>query len=82
VSRVHGPWTTGTPVHRGPVAIAALGKRWKGGSLAMESSAQKDDSEGAVRARREGIGGVGCFTGGGVGFYRAEARTSVFNDRR
>jgi hypothetical protein len=27
-----------------------------------------------VRARRGGIGGVGGFTVGGVGFYRAEAR--------
>jgi hypothetical protein len=51
-----------------------LGRRWKGGSPATESSAWKDDGEGAVRARREGFGGVGCFTGGGVGFYRAEAR--------
>jgi hypothetical protein len=25
VSRVHGTWTTGTPVHHGPAAIAALG---------------------------------------------------------
>jgi hypothetical protein len=25
VSRVHGAWTTGTPVHHGPAAIAALG---------------------------------------------------------
>jgi hypothetical protein len=48
----------------------------------MESSTRKDDGEGAVRARREGIGGVGCFTGGRVGFYMAEARSSVFNDRR
>jgi hypothetical protein len=48
----------------------------------MEISARKDDGEGAVRARREGVGGVGCFTEGGVGFYRAEARPSVFNGRR
>jgi hypothetical protein len=47
----------------------------------MEISARKDDDEGVVRARREGVGGVGSFTGGGVGFYRAEARSSVFNDR-
>jgi hypothetical protein len=45
-----------------------------GGSPAMESSARKDDGEGAVRARREGFGGVGCFTGGRVSVYRAEAR--------
>jgi hypothetical protein len=51
-----------------------LGRRWKGGSPATESSARKDDGEGAVRARREGFGGVGCSTGGGVGFYRVEAR--------
>jgi hypothetical protein len=58
-----------------------LGRRWKGGSPATEISARKDDDDGAVRARREGVGGVGCFTRGGVGFYRAEARPSVFNDR-
>jgi hypothetical protein len=62
--------------------LPRLERRWKGGSPATESSAQKDDGKGAVRARREGVGGVGCFTGGGVGFYRAEARLSVFNDRR
>jgi hypothetical protein len=48
----------------------------------MEISARNDDGEGMVRARREGVGGVGCFTGGGGGFYRAEVRPSVFNDRR
>jgi hypothetical protein len=63
-------------------ALSWLERRWKGGSPATESSARKDDGEGAVRARREGVEGVGCFTGGGVGFYRAEARPSVFNDRR
>jgi hypothetical protein len=62
--------------------LPRLGRRWKGGSPATESSTRKGDGEGAVRARREGVGGVGCFTGGGVGFYRAEARPSVFNDRR
>ncbi len=51
-----------------------LRRRWKGGSPATESSARKDNGEGVVRARREGFGGVGCSTGGGVGFYRAEAR--------
>jgi hypothetical protein len=28
----------------------------------METSAQKDDGEGTVRARRGGVGGVGGFT--------------------
>jgi hypothetical protein len=51
-----------------------LGRQWKGGSPVTESSARKDNGEGAVRARREGFGGVGCSTGGGVGFYRAEVR--------
>jgi hypothetical protein len=46
------------------------------------NSARKGDGEGAVRARREGVGGVGGFTEGGVGFYRAKARPSVFNGRR
>jgi hypothetical protein len=39
-----------------------------------ETLAQKDDGEGAVRARRGVVGGVGGFTVGGVSFYRAEAR--------
>jgi hypothetical protein len=59
-----------------------LRRRWKGVSPAAEASAQKGDGEGAVRARREGVGGVGGFTEGGVGFYRAEVRPSVFNGRR
>jgi hypothetical protein len=62
----------------GPVnsmaGLPRLGRRWKGGSPAMETSARKDDSEGAVRARRGGVRGVGGFTVGGVSFYRAEAR--------
>jgi hypothetical protein len=62
--------------------LPRLRRRWKGGSPATEISTRKDNDEGAVRARREGVGGVGCFTGGGVGFYRAEARPSVFNGRR
>jgi hypothetical protein len=62
--------------------LPRLGRRWKGGSPTTEISARKDNGKGAVRARREGVGGVGCFTGGGVSFYRAEARPSVFNDRR
>jgi hypothetical protein len=43
-----------------------LGRRWRGGSPATETSAWKDDGEGAVRARRGGVGGVRG------GFYRAE----------
>jgi hypothetical protein len=56
------------------LGLPLLGRRWKGGSLATETSARKDDGEGAVRARSGGVGGVGGFTMGGVGFYRAEAR--------
>jgi hypothetical protein len=51
-----------------------LGRRWKGISPAVEASTRKGDGEGAVRAKRGSIGGVGGFTEGGVGFYRAEAR--------
>jgi hypothetical protein len=40
----------------------------------MDTLAQKDDGEGAMRAKRGGVGGVGGFTEGGVSFYRAEAR--------
>jgi hypothetical protein len=54
--------------------LPRLRRRWKGGSPATETLARKDDGEGTVRARREGVGGVGGFTVGGVGFYRAEAR--------
>jgi hypothetical protein len=36
MSRVHGLWTTGTPVHRGPAAIAALGSSASGRSGARE----------------------------------------------
>jgi hypothetical protein len=39
-----------------------------------ETLAQKDDGEGTVRAKRVGVGCVGGFTEGGVGFYRVEAR--------
>jgi hypothetical protein len=62
--------------------LPRLGRWWKGVSPAVEASAQKGDDEGTVRARREGVGGVGGFTEGGVDFYRAEARPSVFNGRR
>jgi hypothetical protein len=51
-----------------------LGRRWRGGLPVTETSARKDDGEGAVRARRGGVGSVGGFTVGGVGFYRAEVR--------
>jgi hypothetical protein len=54
--------------------LSQLGRRWKGVSPATKTSAWKDDGEGAVRARSGGVGGVGGFTVGGVGFYRAEAR--------
>jgi hypothetical protein len=54
--------------------LPRLGRRWKGGSPATETSVRKDDGEGAVRARRGGIGGVGGFTVGGVSFYGAEVR--------
>jgi hypothetical protein len=62
--------------------LPRLGRRWKGVSPAVETSARKGGGEGTVRAKREGIGGVGGFTEGGVGFYRAEARPSVFNGWR
>jgi hypothetical protein len=62
----------------GPVNSMArlprLGRRWKSVSPATETLARKDDGEGAVRAKRGGVGGVGGFTEGGVSFYRVEAR--------
>jgi hypothetical protein len=62
--------------------LPRLGRRWKGVSPAAELRSREDDGEGAVRAKREGVGGVGGFTVGRVSFYRAEARPSVFNGRR
>jgi hypothetical protein len=56
------------------VGLPRLRRRWKSVSLATDTSAQKDDGEGAMKAKRGGVGGVGGFTEGGVGFYRAEAR--------
>jgi hypothetical protein len=54
-----------------------LGRRWKSVSPATETSARKDDDEGTVRAKREGVGGVGGFTEGGVGFIgRRQGRAS------
>jgi hypothetical protein len=49
------------------------------------ASAQKGDGEGALRAKRGSVEGVGVFTEGGASFYRAEARRgrpSTFNGRR
>jgi hypothetical protein len=49
------------------------------------ASARKGDGEGALRAKGGSVGGVGVFTEGGAGFYRAEARRgrpSAFNGRR
>jgi hypothetical protein len=70
----------------GPVnsmaGLPRLRRRSKSVSPATETSARKDDGEGAVRAGREGVGGVGGFTEGGVSFYRTEARPSVFNGQR
>jgi hypothetical protein len=54
--------------------LMRLGRRWKSVSPATDTSAQKDDGEGAMGAKRGGVGGVGGFIEGGVGFYRAEAR--------
>jgi hypothetical protein len=51
-----------------------LERRWKGVSPVTEALARKGDGEGAVRAKRGSVGGVGGFTEGGVGIYRAEAR--------
>jgi hypothetical protein len=62
--------------------LPRLRRWWKGVSPAAETLAQKGDREGAVRAKREGVGGVGGFAEGGVSFYLAEARPSVFNGRR
>jgi hypothetical protein len=62
--------------------LLRLGRRWKGVSPVAEALTRKGDGEGMVRVRREGVGGVGGFAEGGVGFYGAEVRPSVFNGRR
>jgi hypothetical protein len=62
--------------------LPRLERRWKGVSPAMELRSREDDGEGTWRAKRGSVGGVGGFTEGGVGFYRAEARPSAFNGRR
>jgi hypothetical protein len=54
--------------------LPRLGRRWKGVSPVAEASSQTGEGEGAVRVKRGSVGGVGCFTKGGVGFYRAEVR--------
>jgi hypothetical protein len=54
--------------------LPRLWRRWKGVSLVAEASARTGDGEGAVRVKRGSVGGVGGFTEGWVGFYRAEAR--------
>jgi hypothetical protein len=66
----------------GGVATAheAVGRRLTGGG----ASAQKGDGEGALRAKRRSVGGVGVFIEGGAAFYRAEVRRgrpSAFNGR-
>jgi hypothetical protein len=61
--------------------LPRLGRRWKGVSPAAMLRSREDDDEGALRAKRGSVGGVGGFTEGGVGFHRAEARPSAFNGR-
>jgi hypothetical protein len=54
--------------------VAAAREAVEGRHTGGGASAQEDDDEGALRAKRGSVGGVGGFTEGGVGFYRAEAR--------
>jgi hypothetical protein len=67
----------------GGVAAAreAVGRRLTGGG----ASARKGDDEGALRAKRRSVGGVGVFTEGRAAFYIVEVRRgrpSAFNGRR
>jgi hypothetical protein len=64
------------------LGLPRLGRRWKGVSPAAELRSREDDGEGASSAKRGSVGGVGGFTEGGVGFYRAEVRPSAFYGRR
>jgi hypothetical protein len=63
------------------VAREAVERRLTGGGALT----RKGDGEGALRAKRRSVGGVGVFTEGGAAFYRAEARRgrpSAFNGLR
>jgi hypothetical protein len=65
--------------------VAAAWEAVKGCLTGGGASAQKGDSEGTLRAKRGSVGGVGVFTEGRAGFYRAEVRRgrpSAFNGRR
>jgi hypothetical protein len=62
--------------------LSRLRRQWKGVSPTVELRSREDDGEGALRAKRGRVGGVGGFTEGGVSFYRAEARLSAFNGQR
>jgi hypothetical protein len=54
--------------------VAAAREAVEGRLTGVGELGSEGDGESAMRARRGSFGGVGCFTGGGVGFYRAEAR--------
>jgi hypothetical protein len=51
--------------------VAAAREAVEGRLTGGGASAQKGDGEGTWRAKRGSIGGVGIFTEGGAGFYRA-----------
>jgi hypothetical protein len=64
--------------------VAAAREAVEGRLTGGGASAQKGDSEGALRAKRGSVRGMGVFTEGGACFYRAEARRgrpSTFNGR-
>jgi hypothetical protein len=50
--------------------LPRLGRQWKGVSPVAELWLGRT----TVRAKRGSVGGVGGFTEGGVGLYRAETR--------
>jgi hypothetical protein len=54
--------------------VAAAREAVEGHLTSGGASAREDDGEGTLRAKRGSVGGVGGFTEGGVGFYRAKAR--------
>jgi hypothetical protein len=54
-------------------AVAAAREAVEGRLIGGRASAREDDGEGMLRAKRGSVGGVGGFTKGGVGFYRAKA---------
>jgi hypothetical protein len=67
-------WGRGRAAGKLNGGVAVAQEVVKGRLTGGGASAREDDSEGALRAKRGSVRGVGGFTKGGVGFYMAEVR--------